>query len=259
MSEGPIPNSWREAIPVVIWVVLVLAFGFLFVESLGQLFEAPVSRAIFAIVAMLGLLAMLIYRAWLLERFKSLSGASVLAAILVSILVLTLSPYVEQQRWPFISWFAPAEDVAKAPASSAPKPLSDDEKQFRFDLRKYVRSSLSEDGEAFLQASIGIAHIDSNTKLDIEQLKKYLRDYYQAYEEAKTFFQSYLYLSGQDANQDTKLSRWLDANARAVQASKDLESFPTAAKYEIRVVLASADEKFRPYLKQQGGGSPVTK
>jgi len=100
VSEGPIPNSWKEAIPVVIWVVLVLAFGFLFADSVGQLFKDPLWRAVFALAAMVGFLAMLIYRKWLLARFQPLSGGSVLAAIIVVLLAIALSPYVEQQRLP---------------------------------------------------------------------------------------------------------------------------------------------------------------
>jgi hypothetical protein len=100
MSEGPLPNSWREAIPVVTWVVLVLAFGLLFVDSLGQLFTDPLGRAAFAFASMVGLVAMLIYRKWLLERFKALSGDSVLAVIIILLLVLTLTPFVYEGRWP---------------------------------------------------------------------------------------------------------------------------------------------------------------
>jgi hypothetical protein len=118
MSEGPIPNSWKEAIPTVIWVVLVLAFGFVFAEAVGALFENPWLRAAFALVAMVGLVAMLIYRTWLVEQFKNLSGVAVLAAILVFLLVLALSPYVEQQRWPFASSFETRPASAAAPPAS---------------------------------------------------------------------------------------------------------------------------------------------
>jgi hypothetical protein len=107
VSEGPIPNSWKEAIPVVIWVVLVLGFGLLFTDSMGQLFKDPLWRGGFAIVAMLVLLAMLIYRKWLQERFRSLSGLSLLATIIALMLALALSPYVEQQRLPFSTWVSP--------------------------------------------------------------------------------------------------------------------------------------------------------
>jgi hypothetical protein len=80
--------------------VLVLAFGFLFADSVGQLFKDPLWRAVFALAAMAGFLAMLIYRKWLLARFQPLSGGSVLAAIIAVLLAIALSPYVEQQRLP---------------------------------------------------------------------------------------------------------------------------------------------------------------
>jgi uncharacterized membrane protein YuzA (DUF378 family) len=93
MSEGSwLPKTLSEAGPHIVWGVLILAFGFALVESVGELFQNPLWRAIYAFVGMAGFTAMLIYRVWLLERFKSLSGASVLTAILVSLLVLALSP-----------------------------------------------------------------------------------------------------------------------------------------------------------------------
>ena len=103
MAEEPIPSGWNQAIPSLIWGALVLAFAFLFVDSLGQLFADPIRRGGFAFTAMLGLVAVTIYRKWLWTKFQSLSGGSVLAAILVFIVVIALSPFVEQRRWPFQS------------------------------------------------------------------------------------------------------------------------------------------------------------
>jgi hypothetical protein len=153
MSEGPIPNSWREAIPVVIWVVLVLGFGLLLIDSLGQLFSDPFSRALFALCGLVGLLAMLIHRKWLLERFNSLSGGSVFVAIIVVMIVIALSPYVEQQRWPFKHWLeatpAPSVDeiadavVRKLPKANMPiptrvSPPADNDAPFAYALKLVI-------------------------------------------------------------------------------------------------------------------------
>jgi hypothetical protein len=105
VAEGPIPNSWKEATPTVIWVVLVLAFGFVFAESIGSLFQNPLYRAVFAFIAMVGLVAMLIYRAWLVNRFRTLSGGSILAAIIALLMVLTAAPFVQERKWPVLPFF----------------------------------------------------------------------------------------------------------------------------------------------------------
>jgi hypothetical protein len=120
MSEGPIPNSWKEAIPVVIWVVLVLAFGFLFAESLGELFKDPLWRAGFALTAMVGFLAMLIYRKWLNQRFRNLSGGSILAAIITVLSIMALSPFIAEKRFPFSTFFHDPATREQIEAATAP-------------------------------------------------------------------------------------------------------------------------------------------
>jgi hypothetical protein len=63
---------------------------------------------------------MLIYRAWLLERFRTLSGGSILAAIIALLMVLTAAPFVQEGRWPVIPFFrnptVPTVPTAPAPA-----------------------------------------------------------------------------------------------------------------------------------------------
>jgi hypothetical protein len=45
---------------------------------------------------------MLIYRTWLLEQFRNLSGWALLAAIVALLMVLTFAPFVQEGRWPTI-------------------------------------------------------------------------------------------------------------------------------------------------------------
>jgi hypothetical protein len=118
VSEGSwLPKTLKEAVPHLVWGVLILAFGFVLVESVGELFPNPVWRAVYGFVGMVGLTIMLIFRWWLLDRFKTLSGGSILAAFLVLLVVVVLSPYVEQRVWPFI---APSRSDTTTSAFSNP-------------------------------------------------------------------------------------------------------------------------------------------
>lgn len=109
-----LPKTPAEATAALAWTVLVLAFGFLFVESLGELLPSPAWRAALGFAGMVGVTVMLIYRAWLLERFRNISGGSIIAAVGTLLIVVALSPYAEQHWWPYIE--RKAASVAVAPS-----------------------------------------------------------------------------------------------------------------------------------------------
>jgi hypothetical protein len=77
-----------------------------FAESLGQIIVNPAYRAGTAAVALIGVTAIVIYRERLLEKFKDPSGGLIVGVISIGLLVLALSPFVEEKRWPFSAWFA---------------------------------------------------------------------------------------------------------------------------------------------------------
>jgi hypothetical protein len=107
MSEGSFwPTTWREALPLLVWGVLIFAFGF---EAVSSLIHGEWWQAVFGFGGMLGLTAMLIY--W--TRIQKLNDIRwLVAASMVALIVVAFSPYVEQQRWPFVWQFStPAPPV----------------------------------------------------------------------------------------------------------------------------------------------------
>jgi hypothetical protein len=94
-----IPKSWPEAAAALTWTVFVLAFGFVAIENLAQLFESPLERAIFGFIGVAGLTAMLIYRHWLLAKWERHGGILVFVALIALLLVSALWP---QHPWRFL-------------------------------------------------------------------------------------------------------------------------------------------------------------
>jgi hypothetical protein len=104
-SEFPIPRSWGEAWPIILWGMLAFSFVLVFADSMAAIIEKPLLRAGVAAVALLGVTAMLIYRDRLQAKFRDPSGSLIVGAICTVLLVLALSPFVEQPHWPFSAWF----------------------------------------------------------------------------------------------------------------------------------------------------------
>jgi hypothetical protein len=97
MSEGSwVPKTWAEALPYIVWGILAFAFGF---EGVGALIHGEFWPAIFGFGGMAGLAAMLIH--WTMVRQAFSDVRWLVAAMMVAVIVVTLSPYVEQKRWPF--------------------------------------------------------------------------------------------------------------------------------------------------------------
>jgi len=90
-----VPRNWQEAIPLFVWIVLVLAFGFVFAESVGELIPNPIWRAFAALLAAVVLIAMLIHWPAIKKSMPLAYGFGVL------VVAIALSPFVEQHRWPF--------------------------------------------------------------------------------------------------------------------------------------------------------------
>jgi hypothetical protein len=101
--EGPLPRTWPEAVPYLVWVVLILGFG---LECVAHLLKADWLQALFAFLGMVGLAAMMLH--WTQIRGKFSDTRWLVAAAMLLLLGLILSPFVEERRWPFSAWFAKA-------------------------------------------------------------------------------------------------------------------------------------------------------
>jgi hypothetical protein len=111
VSEGSFwPKTWREAVPLVVWGVLVFACGF---ELVSSTVHSELWPAIYSGIGLVVLLAMLIHGNTFVERLNDLGARWLVVAVIVLLLVSALSPYVEQRRWPFAWQF----DGAPAPPS----------------------------------------------------------------------------------------------------------------------------------------------
>ena len=119
MSEGSwLPKTWGEAVPQVIWGVLILGFGLEFCVSL---LNTDYGRALLALVGLGGLLFMLIHAEQLKRQLLALNPNWIFVAFALFLAVIVLSPFVEEKRWPFSAWFvvsppATAAEIAKATA-----------------------------------------------------------------------------------------------------------------------------------------------
>jgi hypothetical protein len=93
MSEGSFwPKTWGEAVPLMVWGVLIFAAGFELISTLvhGEWIPCGASFILFV-----GMSAVLIH--WRQVR-QSLPLAYATGVLLI---IVALSPYIEQQRWPF--------------------------------------------------------------------------------------------------------------------------------------------------------------
>jgi hypothetical protein len=103
VSEGgPLPKTWREAIPYVVWVVLVLGFGLEFVAALvhGEWVRAGVSFA-----GLVGLMAAALHGNQIRSWIARTNPNWLYPGLLVLLLGIILSPFIEEKRWPLSAWF----------------------------------------------------------------------------------------------------------------------------------------------------------
>jgi hypothetical protein len=190
------------------------------------------------------------------------------ATLAIFLMFLALSPYIQQRRWPFSWQLTEKLELAPRPAPPAPRVLSDDEKQFRFDLRKFILSDVSQTANAFMALAFRLSTIDSNThfykdrptteaadnlfdsairqtflpkwgvlsdetnkpveQLNVPKIVAAFKDYVTAYNQSVLYLRDFLFLSGQDPNQNSMLENWLSWETRTIQAYSDLASSPVA-------------------------------
>jgi hypothetical protein len=123
---GALPTTWKQAIPYVVWVVLILGFG---LELVAALVRGEAIHAVVSFFGLVGLMAAALH--W--NQIKSWAARTnpnwVIATLSLVLAGLILSPFLEQnRRWPFVGpttesggpviiHGAPtAEEIAKATA-----------------------------------------------------------------------------------------------------------------------------------------------
>jgi hypothetical protein len=109
MSEGSFwPKRWKEAVPLIVWGVLIFAAGF---EGVAALVHGEWISSVVSFVIMLGLTATLLHwKAWL-EKVSANWLAGAVTALVVAIALL---PTARLGRWPVISWESAAGGVLAA-------------------------------------------------------------------------------------------------------------------------------------------------
>jgi ElaB/YqjD/DUF883 family membrane-anchored ribosome-binding protein len=116
MSEGSFsPKTWREALPLLVWGVIIFACGF---EGIASLLHGEWLQVALGLGGMLGLTAMLIHWTRIKDNFTDIRW--LMAAVMLTLVVAALSPYIEQRRWPFSTVIRDPptdEDIDRATAS----------------------------------------------------------------------------------------------------------------------------------------------
>jgi hypothetical protein len=164
VSDGPIPKNWREALPFLVWGVLIFACGF---EGIASLLHGEWLQAALGLGGMFGLTAMLIHWTRIRDNFADVRW--LMAAIMVALVVSALSPYVEQHRWPFSTVFHDAP-----PADAVAKAVEEQTQSIRFQLNGaiQIQGQLKDENDHLRQKLIEIqGQLDAAQK-QIAELRK---------------------------------------------------------------------------------------
>ena len=144
MSEGSFwPKTWKEAIPLAVWTILIFAAGF---EGIAALVHAEWIPSIASFAIMVGLMAMLLHWNQVKSWLTGINPNWLIGVVSLVLLAIIFSPFVEHRRWPFSSpvlqnaVFQPSPNgsaVTQAPPNT-PLPLMsqwlglDDAKRWQF-------------------------------------------------------------------------------------------------------------------------------
>lgn len=114
MSEPGLPTTWREAVPYLIWIVLVLGFG---LEFTTNVIHGNWLLAILSFCAMAGLAAVTLHWPQLRSWAMGVSPNWVVGSSVTLLIVIALLPVAEQSKSLFSAWF-PANAVDGAQKST---------------------------------------------------------------------------------------------------------------------------------------------
>jgi hypothetical protein len=124
--EG-LPKTPKEWLLAAIWGIFAFAAGFESVVSLVHGEWGPSAAAFVLFLALAGVALMLTFSDRLRQWALGISPNWIVGACMTLLLIIALSPYVEEKRWPFSAWFpAPAtsEQIAAELARKLPTPPS---------------------------------------------------------------------------------------------------------------------------------------
>ena len=103
-----------------VWTVLVLGFG---LEATAAFVRGEWWQFAISLAGAVALIALILHwkriRAWPGKVY----GGWLAASCVLLIVVLALSPFVEEKRWPFSAWFPPAQRHDAAPVATVSPPL----------------------------------------------------------------------------------------------------------------------------------------
>jgi hypothetical protein len=249
-------------------------------STLSLIEDAPRYVKISTLVISILVLAVLESRYFLMLKgrwyFPSFLAGLIFVYIGVLAYAVEFSPH-QSSNETAVSKSAQAQATTTAVPAPAP-PLSDDEKLFRDNLRRFIRSDVSQQGQAFSAMALSLAPLDATSnsyalnrmfntlfrakfntafsalqddsdklvnEMDVTKIMSDLRAYYGAYGEAQGFFFDFLKLSGQDPNKNDLLANWLAADRNATRAYFDLQSSPIAKQYNPANIHGEADPEFK--------------
>ena len=98
MTEPRLPTTWREAVPYIVWLVLVVGFG---LEFANNLVHGNWLLAITSFCAMVGLVAVTLHWPQLRSWAATISPNWVVGSFALLMMIIALPPFVEHRRPPF--------------------------------------------------------------------------------------------------------------------------------------------------------------
>lgn len=110
MDELGLPKNLREAIPFIIWGVLVLGFGLEFCTALAH---EEWLRAGICFLLMCGLAAMALYSNDAKRWFALTNPNYAFPMFMLALLAVILSPFVQERKWPVIPFYQVARSQSE--------------------------------------------------------------------------------------------------------------------------------------------------
>jgi hypothetical protein len=117
VSEGPLPRTWKEAVPYVVWGVLVLGFG---LELVAAFVRGEWTHAIVSFAGLVALMSAALHWQQIKSWATGLNPNWVLASLSLVLAGSILSPFVEERRWPFSAVFHDPPTAEQIAAAIAP-------------------------------------------------------------------------------------------------------------------------------------------
>ena len=176
MADVPFPRSWKEAVPYIVWGIVVFSFG---LEGVVALLHGEWLQAITAFGALFAVVAVTLHWQDLKERASSLDARWVVASLFVALIAIPVSSELPVGIWPWLLsgvaamaivtagyLYSRTAPVVRAPASAAPAVAPSDPQASRdllFLLNFAVDQATVAMLDGFIQLSSGP---DAKTDID---------------------------------------------------------------------------------------------